>query len=76
MAGLVRLVAEYLIPVGSKLTANFKNFDRRWADLTLSGDMWGGSANISLDGVALAHVSRDLIDTNEVVADQQTVRGV
>jgi len=38
------------------------------------GDFWGGSANISLkDGTRLAHIGRDMLNTSEVMADQQTV---
>ncbi|TXT15265.1 uncharacterized protein COLE_01458 [Cutaneotrichosporon oleaginosum] len=41
--------------------------------ITLSGDFWGGSANIKdWEGRALAHIARDVVNVNEAAADQQT----
>ncbi|BEJ07971.1 hypothetical protein CcaverHIS641_0500560 [Cutaneotrichosporon cavernicola] len=58
--------------VGSKLVADFYQ-DGKESQISLSGDFWGGSANVKdQKGNALAHISRDMINVNEVAADQQT----
>ncbi|CAK9781789.1 unnamed protein product [Cutaneotrichosporon oleaginosum] len=58
--------------VGSKLVAYLlQDGDER--QITLSGDFWGGSANIKdWEGRALAHIARDVVNVNEAAADQQT----
>jgi uncharacterized protein YxjI len=65
--------AGQLMKVGSKLVADFyQNGEER--QIKLSGDFWGGSASIKdQDGNRLAHISRDVINVNEVARDQQTV---
>ncbi|BEI85759.1 hypothetical protein CcaverHIS002_0600460 [Cutaneotrichosporon cavernicola] len=58
--------------LGSKLVADFYQ-DGKESQISLSGDFWGGSANVKdQKGNALAHISRDMINVNEVAADQQT----
>ncbi|GMK56049.1 hypothetical protein CspeluHIS016_0211050 [Cutaneotrichosporon spelunceum] len=58
--------------LGSKLVADSYQ-DGKESQISLSGDFWGGSANIhDQSGNALAHISCDMINVNEVVADQQT----
>lgn len=62
-----------LTPVGSKLEATFLNAGREEV-AHVSGDFWGGSANIALkDGTALAHISRHVLNASEAGADVQTV---
>ncbi|KLT46365.1 hypothetical protein CC85DRAFT_298567 [Cutaneotrichosporon oleaginosum] len=58
--------------LGSKLVAYLlQDGDER--QITLSGDFWGGSANIKdWEGRALAHIARDVVNVNEAAADQQT----
>lgn len=62
-----------LTPVGSKLVADFYQ-DGEERQISLSGDFWGGSANIKDDkGNALAHIERNMMNVNEAVGDQQMV---
>lgn len=60
-------------PVGSKLVATFTQNGVEH-ELTLKGDFWGGSANITMkDGPAIAHISRKLATVGEFFGDKQTV---
>jgi uncharacterized protein YxjI len=41
--------------------------------IELRGDMWGGSADLSLEGRPVAQISRQLFNMREAFLDQQTV---
>lgn len=59
---------------GSKLKAEFVDWDDKEHTLELHGDMFGTSANITLsNGTNLAHISRKLVSATDMVADKQTV---
>jgi uncharacterized protein YxjI len=56
------------------MQATFRNHSTgQEVTLELRGDMWGGSADISMGGVPVAQITRQLFNMREVFADKQTV---
>ncbi|GFZ46578.1 hypothetical protein JCM24511_03798 [Saitozyma sp. JCM 24511] len=59
--------------VGTKMQATFRNHSTgQEVTLELRGDMWGGSADISMGGMPVAQITRQLFNMREVFADKQT----
>jgi hypothetical protein len=56
------------------MQATFRNHSTsQEVTLELRGDMWGGSADISMGGMPVAQITRQLFNMREVFADKQTV---
>jgi hypothetical protein len=69
-----RASSQLTSPVGTKMQATFRNHSTgQEVTLELRGDMWGGSADISMGGVPVAQITRQLFNMREVFADKQTV---
>ena len=64
-----------LIPVSTKMVATFKNHSTgQPTTIELRGDMWGGSANLVIEGgPPVAQISRQLFNSRELFTDKQTV---
>ncbi|RSH83779.1 hypothetical protein EHS25_005394 [Saitozyma podzolica] len=68
-----RASSQLTSPVGTKMQATFRNHSTgQEVTLELRGDMWGGSADISMGGMPVAQITRQLFNMREVFADKQT----
>jgi hypothetical protein len=57
------------------MEASFKNHSTgQEVTLELRGDMWGGSADIAIQGRPVAQINRRLVNMREIFSDKQTVR--
>jgi hypothetical protein len=64
-----------LFSVGSKMSATFINASTgQPTTLSLRGDFWGGSADITIEGgPVVAQITRQVVNMREVFTDKQTV---
>ncbi|ORY32262.1 tubby C-terminal-like domain-containing protein [Naematelia encephala] len=61
------------LAIGTKMEATFVNQSTgQPVTLELRGDMWGGSADLSMGGMPVAQISRKLFNARELFVDKQT----
>lgn len=59
--------------MGTKMEIKFQNAsDSSKVELSVKGDFWGGTANITLGDRPVAHISRSVANVRELKFDKQT----